>query len=473
MNQDKKTKIVATIGPASEDPKTLKKLVDAGMNVMRLNFSHGDFAEHQRRVNSFRKIAQDTDRSLGILQDLGGPKIRIGDFDTETVTLKKGKTFILTTEKIFGTEDKVSINYKKLPKEVSAGDSILLDDGKCRLVVKKIDGSEIHTSVVVGGKIRGKRGVNLPDTSLSIGSLTPKDKKDIAFGVKNEVEYIALSFVRRASDVRELRAILKRKKSRALIIAKIETAEAVDNFEEILKVADGIMVARGDLAIEVPNEKVPTIQKNIINRCNRVGKPVITATQMLESMIGAPVPTRAEVSDIANAIIDGTDAVMLSGETALGQYPIEAVEVMTRVAIQLEKETSEQLNLNGGENDAEIVTDSITQSVVKTAHDIDAKAIIALTDTGFTARMIARHQPQARIFALSSDLLTCNQLALSYGCTPIKVLKYKTVRDAFVAVKKIAQKAGAIKKGDRVVIAAGAPFHETPHETNMLLVEEV
>jgi pyruvate kinase len=332
----KNTKIVATIGPKTESIEMLSKLLDIGMNVMRLNFSHGDFGEHQNRVDNLKVAMKSTGKSALILQDLGGPKIRIGDFKTESVTLKVGQRFTITTDDILGDENIVSVNYSLLPKEVKDGHIIFMHDGKKKLVVKEVVGNNIICEVLVGGEIKGRRGLNMPDSDLSVKSLTEKDLSDLEFGIKNEVDLIALSFVRRSEDIKELREILKQRNSKAGIVAKIETPQAIANIDEIISLSDWIMIARGDLAIEVPFEKVPLYQKMIIKKCNALGKPVITATQMMESMIKSPVATRAEVSDVANAILDGTDAVMLSEETTLGDYPVEAVTVMKTIALEIE-----------------------------------------------------------------------------------------------------------------------------------------
>lgn len=305
----KKTKIVATIGPATEDKKMLENLALAGMDAVRLNFSHGDFAEHQKRLDLVRSVSEKIGKTVAVIQDLGGPKIRIGDFYKESIVLKNGRSFILSTEKCAGNENKVFVNYKNLPKELKKGSKILLNDGKNELRVEKISGNEIYCRVIVGGEIKGRRGVNLPGTFLKISSLTEKDKADIKFGIKNKVDFMAVSFVRQAADVIELKNILKKANANIKVIAKIETQEAIEMIDEIIFAADGILVARGDLAVEISPEKVPMAQKMIIKKCNAKGKPVITATQMLESMIRNPVPTRAEVNDIANAILDGTDAV--------------------------------------------------------------------------------------------------------------------------------------------------------------------
>jgi len=470
----KKTKIVATIGPKTESTESLEKLLNAGMNVMRLNFSHGDFAEHQTRVNNLRKAVTSTKLNCAILQDLSGPKIRLGEFKEEQVELVSGQKIVITTENIIGDSKKVSINYKKFPKEVKPGDRVMVDDGKKRFEVLSIKGEEVLCKIIVGGTTKGRRGVNLPDSNISISSLTPKDIKDLEFGIKNKVDFLALSFVRNASDIVELRNILNKRKSKNIaIIAKIETPQAVENIDAILEVADGIMIARGDLAIEVPFEKVPIIQKSIIEKCNNLGKPVITATQMLESMIKSPVATRAEVSDIANAIFDGTDAIMLSEETTLGLYSKEAVEVMTKVAKEVERNYVERDTVRADKTAHREVTDSITSSVVKTAHDVGAKIIVALTDSGFTARMISRHKPDTHILALSSNKSTVNKLCLSFGCKSVEVKRYDTIAEVFQIVRKICLDNKFASKGDKVVIVAGVPFNTKGLSTNMMVVEQI
>ena len=337
MNLSRKTKIVCTIGPSCESQEKIAELVDAGMDIMRLNFSHGNFEEHQKRVDILREIMEETGKKVAILQDLSGPKIRIGTFKDKMIILHEGKTFTLTTDKCEGNEDKVYISYSDLPKEVKVGGLIMLQDGTKKLQVVEIKDSNIITKVIVGGILMNHGGVNVPGANIKASSLTEKDKKDIEFGIKNKVDFVALSFVHSANDVEELRKILVSSGSSARIIAKIETPKAVENIDEIIQASDGIMIARGDLGIEIPAEEVPLVQKMIIKKCNLAGKFVITATQMLESMVKSPTPTRAEVSDIANAIIDGTSATMLSEETALGDYPVESVKEMVNIALRTEE----------------------------------------------------------------------------------------------------------------------------------------
>ncbi len=471
----KKTKIVATIGPATESKEMLSKLLKAGLNVMRLNFSHGDFAEHQAKFDNLKEAVKDTGIAAATLQDLGGPKIRTGEFATESgrVTIKKGQTFTLTTKNIKGDENICSINYAKLPEEAKVGDRIMLDDGKKRLQVTAIKGQDIICKVMVGGELKGRRGVNLPDTDISMSSLTPKDKKDLEFGIKNKVDFIALSFVRRPSDIVELRKILEKNKCEAGIIAKIETPQAVKNIDEIIALSDGIMVARGDLAIEVPAEEVPLIQKMIIHKCNLVGKPVITATQMLESMIKSPVPTRAEVSDVANAILDGTDAIMLSEETTLGEYPLEAVELMSRVAIRTENDLlHEQLLLSAERINPESVTENVTAYAIRTAHKIGAKFIVALTNAGTSARMMSRYRPQLPILVFTPNEKTYQKSILSFGCWVFKIESYTDFQHAVDDIKASIVKNKLAKKNDKIVIATGRPFGKKVG-TNMMVVETI
>ncbi|MCI5108833.1 MAG: pyruvate kinase [Candidatus Pacebacteria bacterium] len=470
----KKTKIVGTIGPATENYQNLLRLKKSGLNVCRLNFSHGDHAEQQRKVDNIRKVRKETGRPLAILQDLCGPKIRIGEFSSGKVNLKKGQEFTLTTRKIMGDESKVHVSYKNITTDLKKGDDVLLDDGRISMKVQRVSKTDIICRVNNSRTIGGKRGVNLPGANLKISSLTAKDKKDLDFAVKNQVDYIALSFVRRPEDIKELRSMLKRRRCDAQIISKIETHEAIDNLHAIIDASDGVMVARGDLAIEIPAEKVPLIQKEIIGYCNILGKPVITATQMLESMITSPVPTRAEVSDVANAIIDGTDAVMLSEETTLGKYPIEAVKVMTRVASEVGSNSEVEFAANNGEGDGEVpVSDSITASVVNIAQDVGARLIFAFTESGFTARMISRFRPDANIIAATPNERTFQSLALISGCHPIMVKREKGLDKVMNIVRLHCIKKGLANKGDKVVITAGVPFNDKSIDTNMILVEEI
>lgn len=468
----KKTRIVATIGPASESVEVLQKLIGAGLNVARMNFSHGDHKEHTERLANIRKAAKLAKQDVAILQDLGGVKIRIGDFAGGRIDLKEGETFRISTKECVGDENCVFINYKKLPCEVEEGQSILIDDGTKKLVVTKTSADEITTKVVVGGMIRSRRGVNVPGARLSCSALTKKDKHDaIEFGIKNKVDFIALSFVRTAKDILDLREILQQKKSKAKIVAKIETPEAIENLDEIISVTDGVMVARGDLAVEVPAEDVPHLQKMIIEKCNIVGKPVIVATQMLESMITVPTPTRAEVTDVTNAILDGADAVMLSAETAVGDYPEKVIQTMSSIAKRTEK-GMHGLDIIDNEEYTGRTVNAISHSAIQIAREIKAVAIVALTESGFSARKISRYRPKQPIVALTPHKQTHLHLQLSFGCESHLFKGFDTVKGTMAETKEFIKKEGLAKEGERIVIVAGVPFGESG-STNMVIVEKV
>ncbi len=464
---EKSAKIVATIGPASAKLEILEKMFKAGLNVIRMNFSHGDHASHLSNLLLAKKAAKKAGVRMAILQDLSGPKIRIGDFTEGKAVLRAGATFTLTTKKVPGDSSIAYINYATLPKEVERGSTIMIYDGKLRLTVLKTTATDVICRVIVGGEIGGRKGVNIPGANLSIRSLTEKDRADVVFGIEQKVEFVALSFVRRASDILELREILRKGKSKAMIVAKIETVEAVENIDEILAVTDAVMVARGDLAVEVGPENVPMIQKSVIQKANKLGKPVITATQMLDSMEHSPVPTRAEVSDVANAIFDGTDAIMLSGETATGEYPLETIETMARIAVAAEHSRQKRQFVDITSSDD--VIDAVTLSVVRVLEDIKGKAVIALTESGLTARMISRFRAPFPVIAISPSEISCNQLLLSYGVFPIKMTLSKNI-DAFTGqVAKFVREQKIAKKGDKIVLSAGMPFGKVG-STNTLFV---
>jgi len=470
----KQTKIVATLGPASNDPKVIAKMIHNGMNVARINFSHGDHAEHGERIDNARKAATMAGEHIGILQDLCGPKIRIGDFKEGAVMLKKGDPFVITTRKVEGDEKIVSVNLKSLPRDVKAGMTISLEDGNFILDIVKVVGEDIHTKVVSGGRVRSRRGLNVPGGKLSVSAITEKDKKDLAFGVSKGVDLVAFSFVQTAKDIRDARALLKKHGSKALIIAKIETQSAVDNLEAIVAETDGIMIARGDLAVEVPKEDVPLLQKQMIRMCRAAGKPVITATQMLDSMTNAPVPTRAEVADVANAVFDGTDAVMLSQESAVGAHPEHVVETMATIAIRAERsEMYREAMAYKAPTEHPSQLDASTLSAVKSGRQLDAAALVALTETGFTARMLARHRPHRPILAITPNLQTARQLAVSFAVQAnVCKTQAKTI-DAAIALARTALATEKIaKKGDTFVLSAGVPFGKVGG-TNMTLIQQV
>ncbi len=476
--QKKKTKIVATIGPKSEDVKTLQVLFKSGVNVCRQNFSHGDHKEHRQRFKNIKQASKLSGKQVATLQDLSGPKIRTGENEAdEFLKLTTGQVITLTNKKCKNSSERIFINYPKLTKEVRPGDRVLLNDGKLSLrVVKKVSENELLAKVLFGGNIRSRRGVNFPDSDISISSLTPKDRKDLDFALKSlDFDFVALSFVRTAKDLRSLRNILKKHNSKIRTVAKIETPQAVDNIDEILKEADAVMVARGDLATEIGVENVPMVQKRIIKKANALGKPVIVATQMLESMIHSPVPTRAEVSDVSNAILDGADAVMLSEETAMGDYPLEAVSVMRDVALKTEKDINYKKRVQReyayqkGKIDK---TDAVTRYAVKVALDLDAKAIVAFTETGTTARMLSRFRPAQGIFVISPYDETLRQTQIVFAAYPGAKTNLSKKVDVIAVARKFLLKSKAAKRGDKIVIVSGSVFGR-PGETNTMTVVEV
>ncbi len=463
----KKTKIVATIGPNTENKDSLTKLFSLGVDVCRTNMSHDDQEIHGKRIALIRSVSKKMNMPIAILQDLSGPKIRIGDFENAPVELVADEKLILTGDKnCKGDASRVYFNYPHIEKDIKKGMILMLDDGKKKVVVEKVVGLEIHTKVLIGGTTKSRRGVNIPGAYLSISALTDKDKKDLAFGIAQGVDFVALSFVRNAKDIVELRSLIKKQKGTQKIVAKIETQEAIENIDEIIQETDAVMVARGDLAVEVGPEKVPSFQKMIIRKCNEAGKPVIVATQMLESMISSPVPTRAEVSDVANAIFDGADAVMLSEETTLGKFPGEAVSMMSHIAIQVESEIGTHRRLKVHSNN---VVDSVSSSVVHNAEDVGASLIVALSESGFTPRMIARYKPQQPIIVLTPNMETVRQSQLVYGCYPILMKSFtgSTQLINTIGPKLIAE--GVANKKDRIVVSAGVPFG-TVGSTNMLMI---
>jgi len=467
-----KTKIVCTIGPASNSYEKIEQLIQEGMDVARLNFSHGRHEEHHQVIENIRQACLKTNKPVAILQDLGGPKIRIGEIKKEPIFLKEGSSFILTNRKVTGDEQEVSVTFPSLPQKVKRGDCIFLADGTLELKVKEVTSTDIICWIVRGGKLSSHKGVNIPNISMDISSLTEKDYQDILFGIKNSVDFIGLSFIRNAEDVLRVRKILKENRAEAIsLIAKIEKKEAIDNLKEIIEVSDGIMIARGDLGVEIPLENVPLVQKDIIKRCNFVGKPVITATQMLMSMVNVPRPTRAEVTDVANAILDGTDAVMLSEETAIGNYPLEAVETMNKIALRIEKAIDYKKILTERSLSVKPTNpDAISHATCQVAMDLKARAIVTFTFTGSTARMVSRYRPSVPIIAASTRDSTVRKLALSWGVYPFKADELQNTDDMIDKSKKIALKTELANSGDKIVITAGIPF-KVPGTTNLLKVE--
>ncbi|WP_061578741.1 pyruvate kinase [Saccharococcus caldoxylosilyticus] len=472
----RKTKIVCTIGPASESVDKLVQLIEAGMNVARLNFSHGDHMEHGRRIQNIREAAKRTGKKVAILLDTKGPEIRTHDMENGSIELKEGSQFVISMKEVLGTPEKISVTYEGLIDDVVPGSKILLDDGLIGLEVVSIDkqAREIVTRVLNGGVLKNKKGVNVPGVRVNLPGITAKDRQDILFGIEQGIDFIAASFVRRASDVLEIREVLEENDALHIqIIAKIENQEGVDNIDEILEVADGLMVARGDLGVEIPAEEVPLIQKVLIKKCNMLGKPVITATQMLDSMQRNPRPTRAEASDVANAIFDGTDAVMLSGETAAGHYPVEAVKTMHRIALRTEQALQYRDILGQRTREsATTITDAIGQSVAHTALNLDVAAIVTPTVSGKTAYMISKYRPKAPIVAVTSSESVSRKLALVWGVYSQVAPQAKTTDEMLDIAVDAAIESGVVKHGDLVVITAGVPVGETG-STNLMKVHVI
>ncbi|MDQ0220080.1 pyruvate kinase [Peribacillus cavernae] len=469
----RKTKIVCTIGPASESIEKLTELIEAGMNVSRLNFSHGSHEEHAKRIVSIREAVQSTGEQVAILLDTKGPEIRTNNMENDSIELKTGSDVIVSMTEVLGTPEKFSITYEGLIDDVHVGSKILLDDGLIGLEVTGVnrDRKEILTKVLNSGTLKNKKGVNVPGVSVKLPGITEKDAQDIIFGIGQGIDFIAASFVRRASDVLEIRELLEEHNAGHIqIIPKIENQEGVDSIDEILEVSDGLMVARGDLGVEIPAEEVPLVQKQLIKKCNTLGKPVITATQMLDSMQRNPRPTRAEASDVANAIFDGTDAIMLSGETAAGSYPVEAVQTMHNIASRAEsalnhKDILSRRSRDNGYN----VTDAIGQSVAHTALDLKVGAIITPTESGHTARMISKYRPKAPIIAVTAKEHVIRRLALVWGVYPQMGTEAKTTDEMLESAIDASLNSDLVNHGDLVVITAGVPVGEAG-TTNLMKI---
>ena len=494
----KRTKIVVTIGPACRDKKVLQRLIQSGIhpvrkgfsnrvNVFRINFSHGTHQEHQETILILRKLSQELKTPIGILADLSGPKIRVGKITDEPIKLTKGSVLVLSSKP--GRKGKVGISYPDLPKHLRKGDKLLFDDGKIGSIVQKITKTDIQCKILNPGYLYSHKGITVLSENLTIPALTEKDKKDLQFAIQKDVDFVALSFVKSPWDILELKKILRKRKSQAQIIAKIEKPQALKDFDSILAVSDGIMVARGDLGVEIPIQEVPMAQKEIIRKCNRAGKPVITATQMLESMINNPRPTRAEATDIANAILDGTDAVMLSGETAIGKYPVECVKIMAEIAIHADNALCRQNKQDYRLRFARVqkfelhrkmtmveentsVTEAISESVAHLAELLNVGTIVTATSSGSTARMISRYRPKAGIFAITPKSKTLNQLQLSWGVEAVLSDRIKDTDQLFHQSTSLARKYGFAKKGDHILVTAGLPMGQ-PGRTNLIRVCKV
>ncbi|MFM2430485.1 MAG: hypothetical protein RLZZ511_1698 [Cyanobacteriota bacterium] len=466
----RKTKIVATIGPATSDPAVLRELILAGATTLRLNFSHGSYDDHLKNIRSIRQVANELNRPVAILQDLQGPKIRLGKFENGAIDLKKGDPFTLTSKQIPGTQTMSSITYEPLAQEVPEGATILLDDGKVEMKVDRVDkaAGELHCTVVVGGILSNNKGVNFPGVYLSVKALTEKDREDLVFGLDQGVDWVALSFVRNPQDVIEIKELIASAGKSTPVIVKIEKHEAIEQMEEILSLSDGVMVARGDLGVELPAEDVPILQKRLIRTANRLGIPIITATQMLDSMVSNARPTRAEVSDIANAILDGTDAIMLSNETAVGKYPVQAVETMATIAMRIEQEPLEKDN----RTDSKSITNAISQAVGQIAQQLDASAIMTLTKTGATARNVSKYRPRTPILAVTPHMDVARQLQLVWGVKPILMLDLNNAWQTFQAAVGVAQERGLVSEGDVIIQTAGT-LQGVAGSTDLVKVEVV
>ncbi len=466
INNIKKTKIVCTLGPASENEETLRELIKNGLNVCRLNFSHGSHEEHKGRMDLVKKLREELNMPTAILLDTKGPEIRTGKFDVPEVFLEEGQTFTITMKDVIGDKERCTVSYKGLANDVKPGDTILIDDGLVGLTVKEVNNDDIVCEVQNSGIVKNHKGVNVPGVKVNLPAITEKDRSDIEFGIEQGIDFIAASFVRKVSDVLAIREILEENNADHIkIISKIENQEGVENLDEIIEVSDGIMVARGDLGVEIPTEEIPVVQKLMIKKCNEAGKPVITATQMLDSMIRNPRPTRAEVTDVANAIYDGTDAIMLSGETAAGKYPVEAVKTMATIAKRAEETMR---NRRDKINKSKNVTDAISYATCTTAMDLEAKAILSSTASGHTARMVSKFRPDCPIVATTSNESVRRQLALTWGVLPLMREKSANIDQVIVNSIEAAKTSNYVSKDDVVVITAGGG--ET---TNLIKVETV
>ena len=474
---NRKTKIVATIGPKALEEGEIEKMVDAGVDIFRLNFSYGTHEEHERLIKKIKETGKDRIKPLAILQDLSGSGVRIGEFEnTEGVGLIEGRDLILSTRSdVISCEEIIYVDNPDVPAKVEEGDKILLADGEIELSVSEVKGTEIYCKVLNSGYLKGGRSLAIVGKEISLPALTEKDRVDLEFGLNQEVDFVALSFVRSAEDIDFLRSLIDQRPEdqRPEVVAKIETLKAVHNFDAILEKVDAVMVARGDLAVEVNPEEVPLLQKSIIKKCNLVGKPVITATQMLESMVNSSVPTRAETSDVANAILDGTDAIMLSAETAIGKYPLEAIGVMVRTALKVEESYFRSDYIKDESKGWEETVNAITTATVNVSESIGAKLIVALTGSGFTARMISRHRSAPMVLAITDNERTFRKLSLTFGCLPLFAIRPNSLTETFGVVRRYVKENSLAQEGDRVVVAAGAPFDRPDAKINMLFVENI
>lgn len=470
----KKTKIVCTIGPSSDSYEVLKALVNEGMNVARLNFSHGTHPEHKKRIDTIKKLRDDLDEPIAIMLDTKGPEIRIKTFKDGMIRIEQGQDFILTSEDLEGDETRVSVTYKDIAKDLKADDRVLIDDGLVEFTVISVDENNVYMRAVNSGELRDRKGVNLPSVKVNLPTLTEKDIEDLIFGIENDVDFIAASFIRSAKDVLEIRKILESNGGEDIkIISKIENLEGVQNIDEIIDASDGVMVARGDMGVELDEEDIPLVQKDIIRKCNLKGKFVITATQMLDSMIRNPRPTRAEVTDVANAILDGSSAIMLSGETAAGTYPVKACEMMRKIAVKIEDSLDYKIIVDSTNDEHEInITNSIAKATREVALDLDAKVIIAATTSGLTARNISKFKPKSPIIAATTNEKVRRQLAIEWGVYPIRATLASSIDDLFYESINILKNIKFVKEGELVILTAGMPLGKAG-STNIMMVKTV
>ncbi|MBL7861005.1 MAG: pyruvate kinase [Cyclobacteriaceae bacterium] len=467
-----KTKIVATVGPASNNKEMLMALAKEGVDVFRLNFSHGKHEDHLKVINYVREINKELGTHIALLQDLQGPKIRVNEMQPG-IEIKAGDKITITTKEVLGNHELVSTSYEGLPKDVKVGDMILIDDGKIELKVKEIRGIEVVCTVIYGGPLKSRKGINLPFSKVSAPSLTDKDYEDLEFGLKNNVDWVALSFVRKATDIEILRAVIDRFKSNTRIVAKIEKPEALENIDAIIAATDAVMVARGDLGVEIWMEEVPMVQKMLVEKCNNASKPVIVATQMMESMIENPRPTRAETNDVANAVMDGADALMLSAETAAGKYPIEVIRSMVRTIGSVEKQGDIFFRFrNVDPNSSNFFNDSLILTACKLAKDVNAKAIVGMTQLGYAAIKASSHRPKANIFAFTSNDTILNTMNLVWATRAYHYDKAASTDETISDVEKILKRDGHVKSGDIFIILASMPIHERGR-SNMIKVHVV
>ncbi len=466
----RRTKIIATVGPASADPTVLSRMVRGGMDVARINFSHGTYRDHRRAIRAIRQASARASRTVALLLDLQGPRLRVGHVEGGAVRLATGTHVLVTNRNVVGTSERIPIVYSGLMHDVNEGDRVLIDDGKIELRVVKKGRRGLECRVVIGGRIQDHKGVNFPSVSLSAPSMTAKDRRDLEFGLEQGVDFVALSFVRSADDILRLRRLLRHEQRPPMVIAKIERREAIENLEEILAAADGVMVARGDLGVEYPPERVPILQKRIIERANALEVVVITATQMLESMVTSSKPTRAEASDVANAIFDGTDAVMLSAETAVGRYPDRAVRTMARIAAEADEFALTKRTPRRSDGSSVMVspTHALAHTAFQASREIRARALVTFTHTGYSARLVSKSRPQAPIFALTPLESTCRRLSLAWGVSGVVVPRWRTAEGMVEAGLRILIKKKMLRRGDWVVAISGTTTRSGG--TNMLRI---